>query len=149
LRQDGLGRILRKILTAVFGMSITPDHESLDPESVDQTETDCATSDGAQLDHVTVKHVTLDQVKQVAFLARLEVSADEAERLAAEMNRVLDYVEKLNALDTDGIEPTAHVVPVLNAFRPDTVVPFDNIEGLLAAAPRRQERYYKVPPIID
>ena len=93
--------------------------------------------------------VTLDQVKQVALLARLQVSADEAERLAGEMNRILEYVEKLNGLDTEDVEPTAHVVPVPNAFRADEVEPFDNVADLLAAAPRRQEAYFKVPPIIE
>lgn len=93
--------------------------------------------------------VTLQDVKMVARLARLQLSPAEEERLTGELNRILHYMEKLNELDTSGVEPTSHVLPVERSFRDDVVVPFAAREALLAAAPERQDGYFKVPRIIE
>ncbi|MEW6751728.1 MAG: Asp-tRNA(Asn)/Glu-tRNA(Gln) amidotransferase subunit GatC [Candidatus Latescibacterota bacterium] len=93
--------------------------------------------------------VALQDVRTVARLARLELSAEEEEKLAGELSRILQYMEKLNQLDTSGVEPTAHVLPVEGSFRADTVVPFAGRQALLDAAPQRHNGYYRVPRIID
>ena len=93
--------------------------------------------------------VTIDDVRSVATLARLSFSAAEEERLTGELNRILEYMEKLAELDTDLVEPTSHVVPITNAFRPDEVRAFPDGGELLAAAPQRQGGYFRVPRIIE
>ena len=93
--------------------------------------------------------VTLGDVRAVAALARLSFSAEEEQQLTGELNRLLEYMEKLAELDTDLVEPTSHVVPITNAFRPDEVRPFPDGGELLAAAPHRQDGYFRVPRIID
>ena len=93
--------------------------------------------------------VTLDDVRRVAALARLQFSPGDEERLTGELNRILQYMEKLNGLDTEGVEPATHVVPIANAFRDDTPEEFAYVEDLLAQAPDMEERYFKVPRIIE
>ena len=93
--------------------------------------------------------VTVEDVKRIAALARLEFTADEEERLTGELNSILLYMEKLNGLDTDGVEPTSHVAPVANAFREDEPEEFAHVEELRAQAPEMVEGYYKVPRIIE
>ncbi len=63
------------------------------------------------------------QVLHVARLARLELTDDEVERMAAELSNVLDHIEKIRELDLDGVPPTSHVVDVVNALRPDEPQP--------------------------
>ena len=93
--------------------------------------------------------VTVENVSAVATLARLEFSPEEEERLTGELNRILEYMEKLNELDTDQVEPTSHVVPITNAFRRDAIHPFPFQEELLAPAPQLRDRYFQVPRIIE
>ena len=93
--------------------------------------------------------VTVKDVRIVAALARLEFSAVEEERLTGELNRILEYMEKLSELDTEHVEPTSHVVPITNAFRDDATIQFPFREDLLASAPQQQDGYFKVPRIIE
>ncbi len=93
--------------------------------------------------------VTIDDVRRVAALARLELSAGEEERLTTELSRILEYMEKLNELDTEGVEPTAHVTPDASVFRADASELFEALPELLAQAPDLREQYYRVPRIID
>jgi len=93
--------------------------------------------------------VTLEDVRVVATLARLQFDPAEEERLTLELNRILDYMAKLNELDTENVEPTSHVVPIANAFRADEVVEFPDPEAMVASAPQRQESYYRVPKVIE
>lgn len=93
--------------------------------------------------------VTLEIVRQVAALARLEFSPQEEERLTRELNRILEYMEKLGELDTTQVEPTSHVMPLANTFRPDQAEIFPGIAALLAPADPRDEGYFRVPRIID
>jgi aspartyl-tRNA(Asn)/glutamyl-tRNA(Gln) amidotransferase subunit C len=93
--------------------------------------------------------VTIEDVRWVATLARLEFSPDEEERLGRELNRILEYMKKLDELDTEGVEPTAHVVPVAGVLRPDEAEVFGGVEELLALAPQTDQGYYRVPRIID
>lgn len=93
--------------------------------------------------------VTTAEVHGVAELARLRFSPGEEARLAEELNRILRYMDKLNELDTTGVEPTSHVLPLDNPFRRDEAQPSCAAGAIAAAAPQRQEDYFKVPRIID
>ena len=64
------------------------------------------------------------------------------------MNRMLDYIDKLNELDVSGVEPMSHVFPVSNVFREDVVTNGDNKEAMLANAPKAKEGQYQVPKTI-
>ena len=93
--------------------------------------------------------VTTEDVRRVAALARLDLSADEEVRLTDELGRILQYMEKLNELDTDGVSPSAHPIPVAGSFRADEPEIFAGIAELLAQAPDRRDGYYRVPRVID
>lgn len=93
--------------------------------------------------------INRDQVAQVARLARLNLPAEELDRLTGDMEAILAYVDKLNELDTDGIEPTAHAVPMDNAFREDRVRPSIGIERALANAPDQEDDCFVVPRVIE
>ena len=93
--------------------------------------------------------VTVNDVKWAAQLARLTFSSQEEEQLAGELNRILEYMAKLNELDTEGVEPTSHAVPLANAFRSDQPKLFADPEALLEPAPQRDDSYFKVPRIIE
>jgi len=89
------------------------------------------------------------QVEQVARLARLSLSDEELQALTGQMDAILDYVEKLNVLNTDGIVPTAHAVPMENAFRVDAVKPSIGVERALQNAPAAGNGCFKVPRVIE
>ncbi len=93
--------------------------------------------------------VTIDDVKRVAALARLDLSGPQEERLTVELGRILAYMEKLNELDTDGVEPTSHATPVAGVLRRDEAVPFDERTELLAQAPDTRDGCFRVPRIIE
>lgn len=93
--------------------------------------------------------VTKEDVEKVAVLARLSFSEEEKEQLTAQLNRILEYMEQLNRLDTEEVEPTSHVLPIKNVFREDVVVPPLPRDALLANAPRRSMGYFRVPRVIE
>jgi aspartyl-tRNA(Asn)/glutamyl-tRNA(Gln) amidotransferase subunit C len=86
-----------------------------------------------------------DQVLHVARLARLALSDEELDRMAAELSKVLDHIEKIGELDLAGVAPTSHVIDVVNALRPDEPVPCLPAEVALAAAPERVGDGFGVP----
>jgi aspartyl-tRNA(Asn)/glutamyl-tRNA(Gln) amidotransferase subunit C len=85
------------------------------------------------------------QVLHVARLARLQLSDEEVERMAAELSHVLDHIEKIDELDLGGVEPTSHVVDVVNALRADEPVPCLRRDVALAAAPEPLQGGFGVP----
>ncbi len=93
--------------------------------------------------------ITKEQVEHVAKLARLNLTEAEKERLTGEMENIIAFADKLNELDTSGIEPTAHVIPMQNVFREDVVKPSFDREKILANAPSQEDGCYKVPKIVD
>jgi aspartyl-tRNA(Asn)/glutamyl-tRNA(Gln) amidotransferase subunit C len=96
-----------------------------------------------------VMKITVADVEHVARLARLELGEEEKNLFAGQMDAILGYVEKLKELDTDGILPTSHAVPMENAFREDLAKPSIGIENALANAPDRVESFYRVPTVIE
>ena len=91
----------------------------------------------------------LDDVFQVARLARLAITDEEAVRLQAQLAAVLAYVERIDELDLTDVPPTTRAVPVENVWRDDVVLPSLPREEALHNAPRRQEGQFLIPPIFD
>lgn len=93
--------------------------------------------------------LTVENVRQVATLARLRLGAAEEAQLADQLGAILSYVEKLAQVDTTGVEPFSHGVDYSNALRDDRVTNQADAEALLANAPDRDESFFKVPKIIE
>jgi aspartyl-tRNA(Asn)/glutamyl-tRNA(Gln) amidotransferase subunit C len=89
------------------------------------------------------------EVEHVARLARLELSEAEKDEFTGQLNGILQFVEKLNQLDTATVEPTAHAIPVTNVFRPDQVRPSLDPELALDNAPDRVDNFFKVPKVLE
>jgi aspartyl-tRNA(Asn)/glutamyl-tRNA(Gln) amidotransferase subunit C len=89
--------------------------------------------------------LTREQVQHVARLARLELTEEELDRMASELSKVLDHIEKIRELDLDGVEPTSHVVEVVNVLRPDEPEPSLPLDVTLASAPEPVAGGFGVP----
>jgi aspartyl-tRNA(Asn)/glutamyl-tRNA(Gln) amidotransferase subunit C len=90
-----------------------------------------------------------ETMEYVGILAKLELSPEEKEAAKADMGRMLDYIDKLNELDTQGVEPMSHVFPVNNVFREDVVTNGDDRENMLANAPEKHDGQYQVPKTVE
>ena len=86
-----------------------------------------------------------ETIEYVGILAKLELNEEEKERAKKDMGEMLDYIDKLNELDTAGIEPMSHVFPVQNVFREDVVTNGDGSEETLRNAPEEKDGGFKVP----
>ena len=89
------------------------------------------------------------QVRRIALLSRLELSDAEVTQFSTQLSAIVEYIEKLNELDTDNVEPLAHCLPVHNVFREDVPRPSLSNDAALANAPEREDEYFKVPKILD
>ena len=89
-----------------------------------------------------------ETIEYVGILAKLELSEKEKEEAKADMEKMLDYIDVLNELDTDGIEPMSHVFPVNNVFREDVVTNGDGSSDTFANAPLMKDQSFKVPKTI-
>ncbi len=89
-----------------------------------------------------------ETIEYVGIHAKLELDSEEKEQAKKDMGRMLDYIDKLNELDTDGIEPMSHIFPVDNVFREDEVCNGDGRKITLANAPERKEDSFVVPKTI-
>jgi aspartyl-tRNA(Asn)/glutamyl-tRNA(Gln) amidotransferase subunit C len=96
-----------------------------------------------------VAKITRAEVEHVARLARLELSHDERERMTSQLDKILEYMETLNALDTGGVEPTTTVIPMVSVLRDDVVRPSLDRQKALANAPDREGAFFRVPRIIE
>jgi aspartyl-tRNA(Asn)/glutamyl-tRNA(Gln) amidotransferase subunit C len=88
------------------------------------------------------------KIERVAELARLNLKPEEKQKLEKELGAILDYVKKLEALDTKGVEPTSHVLNMENVFRADEVKPSKAAEKALEHAPQAEGTFFKVPKIV-
>ena len=93
--------------------------------------------------------INREQVEHVAVLARLELAGEEIDTFTGQMDAILAYVDKLNELNTEGIVPTAHAVPMENSFRADEVRPSIGAESALANSPGRIDDFFRVPKVIE
>ncbi len=110
-------------------------------------------ADSAQADTkkaVPSRNIISDEtIESVGILAKLELSPEEKEQAKKDMGRMLDYIDKLNELDTTGVEPMSHVFPVQNVFREDVVENGDDSEAILKNAPARKAQSFKVPKTVE
>jgi len=95
------------------------------------------------------KKIDEAQVRKVAKLARLELANSEIEEFTVQLSAILDYMEKMNELDTTGVEPLAHCLPISNVFRDDSIKTSLGTEKTLANAPQQDGEFFKVPKILD
>lgn len=92
--------------------------------------------------------ISLKDVEHVALLARLELTEAEKAVYTKQLSDILEHARKLQDLDTTGIQPTAHVLPLNNVFREDKVGEHLSVEKVLSNAPEKQENFFKVPKIV-
>jgi len=96
-----------------------------------------------------IKKIDEAQVRKVARLARLDLTESEVEEFAGQLSAIIDYVEKMNGLDTADVEPLAHCLPISNVFREDVVRESLGTEKTLANAPEHDGEFFKVPKILE
>ena len=93
--------------------------------------------------------ITKEEVKKVAHLARLELNENEINNHAEQLERILDYIRQLEKIDTDDVPCTTRAIEVVNVFRKDEKKNSDCNEELLELGPSREDKYFKVPKIIN
>ena len=93
--------------------------------------------------------ITREEVRHVARLARLALTDEELEPMREQLDAILAYIDKLRELDVEGVEPTAHAVPLVNVMRDDELAPSLSQEAALANAPDRAGELFRVPRIIE
>ncbi|MCQ2363261.1 MAG: Asp-tRNA(Asn)/Glu-tRNA(Gln) amidotransferase subunit GatC, partial [Acidaminococcaceae bacterium] len=93
--------------------------------------------------------VSKEDVKHIAVLSRLTVPEHELDKFTEQFNQILDYVDKMQKLDTTGIEPTASILPVTNVFREDVALPGVSHEDALKNAPAVHNEGFKVPRVLE
>ena len=93
--------------------------------------------------------ITKEEVKKVAHLARLELNENETSSHADQLEKILEYIKQLEKIDTDDIPCTTRAIEVMNVFRKDENKNSDCSEELLELGPSREDKYYKVPKIIN
>jgi aspartyl-tRNA(Asn)/glutamyl-tRNA(Gln) amidotransferase subunit C len=94
------------------------------------------------------KPLTTDDVRHVAKLARLALDDGQLRRFTPQLESILEYVDKIRAVDVSGVEPMAHALPLANVLREDVVEPSLPIEEVLKNAPETDGRFFKVPKVI-
>ena len=90
-----------------------------------------------------------ETIRYVAALAKLSVSEEEKQKAMQDLDHILDYIETMNGLDTEGVEPMSHVLPIKNVFRVDEVMNTDDREELLRNAPKRIDGSFAVPKTVE
>lgn len=90
-----------------------------------------------------------ETMEYVGILAKLELTEEQKQQAKKDMERMLDYIDKLNELDTSAVEPMSHVFPVHNVFREDEVTNGDDREAILANAPAQKEGAFVVPKTVE
>ncbi|BCG60999.1 MULTISPECIES: Asp-tRNA(Asn)/Glu-tRNA(Gln) amidotransferase subunit GatC [Paenibacillus] len=93
--------------------------------------------------------ITIKDVQHVARLARLHLSPEEEAMFTEQMNAILQYAEKLGGLDTEGVQPTTHVLHVSNVMREDVVKESLSVEDAMLNAPEEEDGQFKVPAVLE
>lgn len=91
--------------------------------------------------------ITIKDVEHVAKLARLDLTEEEKEKFSKQLGDILKYVEQMNKVDTEGVEPMSHAIPMVNVMREDAVVSENTKEELMANAPLKEDGFFRVPKI--
>ncbi|QER41836.1 Asp-tRNA(Asn)/Glu-tRNA(Gln) amidotransferase subunit GatC [Thermodesulfobacterium sp. TA1] len=92
--------------------------------------------------------ISLEEVLKIAHLCRLEFEEEEAKKFSEELSKILDYFKTLQTLDTKDVPPTFHAIKLPTPYREDKVKPFENIEGLLANAPKTKDNMIVVSKVV-
>ncbi len=93
--------------------------------------------------------ISREEVEHVAYLARIGLTEDEKRRFQHQLSDILQHVAMINQLNTDAIPPTAQVIPLQNVMRPDSARPSFPPEAIIANAPRSEDHYFKIPPVLE
>lgn len=93
--------------------------------------------------------ITDETVDYVAALAKLSLNEEQREKAKEDLGRILSYMDSMNELNTDEIEPMSHAFPITNVFREDVVTNGDNREALLANAPSKKDGCFLVPKTVE
>ena len=96
-----------------------------------------------------MKRISGDEVKKVAQLARLELNESEIIHHAAQLEKILDYINQLEKINTENIPCTTRAIEVINVFRKDEKIDYENYDELLDLAPSRENKFFKVPKIFS
>ncbi len=94
-------------------------------------------------------HIDREQVRRIAHLARIGLADDEAERYIGDLEAILSMVDRMQSVDTSGIEPLAHPIAVRQRLRPDVVTEPDRRDAFQADAPATAEGFYLVPRVVE
>jgi aspartyl-tRNA(Asn)/glutamyl-tRNA(Gln) amidotransferase subunit C len=89
------------------------------------------------------------EVEYAAMLARIELSEEEKELYSEQLSTILEFFDRLKEVDTENVQPTSHVIDLVNAYRSDQVRPGPGVEAVLQNAPERSDRFFRVPKILD
>jgi len=93
--------------------------------------------------------INKEEVDHVAHLSRLEFSEEEVEKFTLQMDKILSYIDKLNQVNTTGVEPMTHAIPTANAFREDIVTPSLTDDAALVNGPEIRDGSFRVPKVIE
>ena len=96
-----------------------------------------------------MKRISSDEVKKVAQLARLELNESEINQHAEQLEKILDYIKQLEKINTENVPCTTRAIEVVNVLRKDEKKNYENSEEILDLAPSRENKFFKVPKIID
>ena len=89
------------------------------------------------------------EIDRIAELARISLKDEEKKKLQTDLEAILNYIENLRSLKTEGVEPTSHVLDVENVYREDKVEPCEVRDEVLDHAPKKEDFLFKVPKVID
>lgn len=93
--------------------------------------------------------ITPEVLDKIAHLARLEIQEQDAEKVMQDMTEIINWVEKLKEVDTDGVEPLTTMSHEINALREDVVAPHLNHEKALGVAPAKDDDFFRVPKVME
>ena len=96
-----------------------------------------------------MKRISSDEVKKVAQLARLELNESEIQQHGEQLEKILDYIKQLEKINTENIPCTTRAIEVANVLRKDEKKDYSNVEELMDLAPSRENKFFKVPKIIN
>jgi aspartyl-tRNA(Asn)/glutamyl-tRNA(Gln) amidotransferase subunit C len=94
------------------------------------------------------QHLSKKEVEHIAWLAHIELSDKEKSLFTEQFNEILDYFKKIDTVDTEGVEPTYHVLDLENVSRTDETIPSLPIEEALKNAPKKEKKFIKAPRIV-
>jgi len=93
--------------------------------------------------------ITMDLISYLEKLGRIRLTEDEKEKTLIDLRSILGYIDKLNELDTDSVEPLSHAFPITNVFREDVVTNSDRRDAILSNAPAQKDGSFKVPKTVE